>query len=274
VTRVDVGGGIALNVREAGAGPPVVLLHPGPGLDGSVFFPWLEPLAERLRLLAVDLRAHGRSDSGDPAEWTVARLAADVEALAGALDLEDWTLLGHSFGGRVALQHAVDFPGSASRLIAACTFAQRDMERIEAAFEAWGTPEQRASVEAAFEREEEVASAKDCRAAWRGQMPFFLAQDDDALADALLDGVEFGFEISRRGVEGAAEDLRPRLGEARSRTLVLAGERDRITSVEDAREIAAGIAGAELRILAGVAHFPFAERPDAYLEAVAAFAGG
>jgi pimeloyl-ACP methyl ester carboxylesterase len=148
------------------------------------------------------------------------------------------------------------------------------MERIEAAFQAWGTPEQRAALEEAFEREESVASAEDCRAAWRGQMPFFLAEPDDELADALLDGVEFGVEISRRGVEGPREDLRPRLGEVRSRTLVLAGEQDRITSPQDGREIAEGIPGAELRILPGVAHFPFAERPADYLDAVAGFAAG
>jgi pimeloyl-ACP methyl ester carboxylesterase len=59
----------------------------------------------------------------------------------------------------------------------------------------------------------------------------------------------------------------------RSRTLVLAGEQDRITSPEDAREIAGGVSGAELRILPGVAHFPFAERPADYLQAVGDFAG-
>ena len=79
--RVNVGD-VELYVRAEGAGRPLVLLHGGPGLDGSVFFPALSPLAdEGVRLLAVDHRANGRSDAGDPARWTVPQMADDVEAL-------------------------------------------------------------------------------------------------------------------------------------------------------------------------------------------------
>ena len=64
--RVNVGD-IELYVREQGAGRPLVLLHGGPGLDGSVFFPQIAALAgDGVRILAVDHRANGRSDDGDP----------------------------------------------------------------------------------------------------------------------------------------------------------------------------------------------------------------
>ena len=64
--RVSVGD-IELHVREEGAGRPLVLLHGGPGLDGSVFFPQIAALAaDGVRLLAIDHRANGRSDDGDP----------------------------------------------------------------------------------------------------------------------------------------------------------------------------------------------------------------
>src|SRR4051795_8945197 len=112
-----------LHVRDLGSGSPVVLLHPGPGLDGSVFLPGAERLAARHRVLLVDLPGNGRSPDGDRAEWTLAGFARAVERLAAELALEDWTLLGHSFGGFVAMQHLVDFPGSAARLVASCTDA-------------------------------------------------------------------------------------------------------------------------------------------------------
>jgi len=48
----------------------MILLPPGPGLDGSAFFPWFER-PKGHRLLAVDLTGHGRSDHGDPDRWTV-----------------------------------------------------------------------------------------------------------------------------------------------------------------------------------------------------------
>ena len=94
-----------------GRGTPLVLLHAGPGLDGSIFLPGAEALAADYRLLLVDLPGNGRSP--DPEEWTLAAHARALEEFVrGALG--DWTLLGHSFGGFVALQHLADFPGSAT----------------------------------------------------------------------------------------------------------------------------------------------------------------
>lgn len=61
----------------------------------------------RVRWIAVDLRAHGES-TGAPPPHTVAACAADLEALAAALGTRFDLVLGHSFGGKVALAHARD----------------------------------------------------------------------------------------------------------------------------------------------------------------------
>ncbi len=96
--RVPVGD-IELYVHERGAGRPLILLHGGPGLDGSVWFPALEPLAdEGWHLLAFDHRGNGRSDAGDPARWTVPQMADDVEAAIGELGLERPVVTGWSLG--------------------------------------------------------------------------------------------------------------------------------------------------------------------------------
>ena len=99
----------------------MVLLHPGVGLDGSVFLPGARRLAETHRLLIVDLPGNGHSPDGVRDEWTFAGFARSVERFVRKRKLEDWTLLGHSFGGFVAMQYLVDFPGSASRIVASCT---------------------------------------------------------------------------------------------------------------------------------------------------------
>src|SRR5215217_5079027 len=116
-----------LHVREIRPhpppGPPVVFLHPGPGLDGSVFLPHATRVAEAgFRVLLADLPGSGRSPASD---WTPAGQAEGVENLANELGLEDWTLLGHSFGGYVAMQHLVDY-GTAARYVASCTDADED----------------------------------------------------------------------------------------------------------------------------------------------------
>src|SRR5688500_1742937 len=160
---------MALHVRDLGAGPPVVLLHPGPGLDGSVFLPGANALVDAgFRALLVDLPGSGRSPGDD---FTLKAQAAAVEEVMR--ELEAPTLLGHSFGGYVAMQHLVDFPGSAARLVASCTDADED--------EAPGGPEDpleglppevRRRVEAAFERESSVTTPEECREVWIDQMPF------------------------------------------------------------------------------------------------------
>ncbi len=142
------GGAAVMHVRDLGDGPPVVLLHAGPGLDGSIFLPGAERLARSHRLLIADLPGNGASEDGDRAEWSLAGFARAVEQLVSELGLRDWTLLGHSFGGYVAMQHLVDFPGSASRVVASCTDASED----PAAEEDWYaglTPEVAEAVKAA-----------------------------------------------------------------------------------------------------------------------------
>src|SRR5918996_1149813 len=72
---------MALHVRDLGAGPPVVLLHPGPGLDGSVFLPHVNQLVDAgYRALLVDLPGSGRSPGDD---FTLeAQAATDIPVLA------------------------------------------------------------------------------------------------------------------------------------------------------------------------------------------------
>jgi proline iminopeptidase len=267
--RVDVND-VALFVHEYGRGDPVVLVPPGPGLDGSAFFPWFERLAGH-RLLAVDLTGHGRSDRGDPARWTVADWATDVARLAEAVGLENYTLLGHSFGARVALQHAVDHPGHAARVICSGGVSHRGaLGHMEETFASFGTPELRASVEAAFDAEEAVETPEDCHAAWMGQMPFFLAEPDGpALSELDLSWrtIRYSPEMHRHGSFGEY-DVRGPLPSVSVPVLVITGREDRITRPQESEEIAALLSHATLAIVDGAGHFPFAERPSEYFDAL------
>src|SRR5881296_4185773 len=108
--------GYNLNVEEVGSGFPVIVLHGGPGLDHSMFRPYLDPLGDEFRLLYVDERGQGRSERVDPATLSLEVFARDVDLLAEALGLESFALLGHSFGAIIATYHAVNI-GSANAYV-------------------------------------------------------------------------------------------------------------------------------------------------------------
>jgi len=74
--------GYNLNVEEVGSGFPLIVLHGGPGLDHSMFRPYLDPLGDEYRLLYVDERGQGRSQRVDPATLSLEVFARDVDLLA------------------------------------------------------------------------------------------------------------------------------------------------------------------------------------------------
>jgi proline iminopeptidase len=248
-----------LHVRDLGSGPPVVLLHPGPGLDGSVFLPGAQALADAgFRALLADLPGSGRSPASD---WTLAGQAEAVETFVNELGLEDWTLLGHSFGGYVAMQHLVDF-GTAARLIASCTDADEDEPPGADPNRFENLPD---SVTDAFEREDSVTTPEECHDVWRDQLPFFA--DNPAAVEPMLDRVVFQPDAHRTRDFGDLHAL-DALAATDIPVLAIAGAHDRATPPPMAERIANTAPNGELLIIDGAGHFPFAETPERYWPAV------
>jgi pimeloyl-ACP methyl ester carboxylesterase len=98
-----------------GCGEEVVLLH---GWGGSVqsFRPVFNRLCEKNRVYAIDLPGFGRSDP-PAADWSTPEYAKLVIETLDNLDLDRPHILGHSFGGRIALYLAVYYPERINKLI-------------------------------------------------------------------------------------------------------------------------------------------------------------
>jgi len=107
---------VSLFVKVMGQGYPLVLMHGGPSLDHTTLLP-LEPLADQFTLIFYDHRCNGRSEGADVSSMTFENLTADADALRQALGFKQWAVLGHSFGGNVALEYALRYPQNLSRLI-------------------------------------------------------------------------------------------------------------------------------------------------------------
>jgi len=106
---------VSLFVKIMGQGYPLVLMHGGPGLDHSTLSS-LEPLADRFTLIFYDHRCNGRSTGAGPS-MTWDNLTADADALRETLGFDQWAVLGHSFGGCVALEYALRYRERVSHLL-------------------------------------------------------------------------------------------------------------------------------------------------------------
>src|SRR5215207_6664973 len=104
--HVDIGDTRLHVVERGGDGLPLLVVHGGPGLDHHHFGDYLDPLADELRLVLVDLRSQGLSDPTPAETCTLERMADDLTELAAAMGFERYATLGHSYCAFVALQHA------------------------------------------------------------------------------------------------------------------------------------------------------------------------
>lgn len=107
--------GCTLHYQQLGKGPDLVLIH---GLLGNLafwYFSVLPQLIRDFRVTVYDLRGHGRSEMV-PRGYRTVDMAEDLRGLLDHLDVEQAHLVGHSFGGAVALHYAANCPRRAQSL--------------------------------------------------------------------------------------------------------------------------------------------------------------
>ena len=101
--------------RIAGSGPALLLIH-GVGCDSKSWEPVLAKLAQRFTVIAPDLLGHGESDK-PRADYSLPAFANGMRDLLAALGIDRVTVVGHSFGGGVAMQFAYQFPQLVERVV-------------------------------------------------------------------------------------------------------------------------------------------------------------
>lgn len=107
-----------LAVDDGGTGPAVVFLHSLAGNTGQ-WTAQVEHVRKSRRATAIDLRGHGRSDAPSDRQYRIAAQVPDVDAVADALGLERFAVVGHSFGAGVALEYAAARPARVTHLVVA-----------------------------------------------------------------------------------------------------------------------------------------------------------
>jgi proline iminopeptidase len=273
---VDVGD-TRLWVLEMGQGHPLMLLHGGPGLDHTQFRPWLEPLAERFRLIFADQRSQGRSDPADSRTWNLPQLSDDVSALAGALGLESYAVLGQSFGSFVALQHAVDEGSASHYVLIGCLPGSRWLDRVESNLAAVEPPDLRERIAASWDLETEVQTVEEFRRLLTDQLPFHFADPDGRPYREFLTNVERHMRLSPDVLrefasnDSGAIEVEDRLEDIGRPVLVIASEFDRVTVPEAGWAIAEAVPQGECVLVKNAGHMSFVEKPAVVMRAIHAF---
>ena len=264
--RVTVDDGTGLEVREAGNGPAVLLVH-GFGGAKEDFADHLEALGVHSRVVTFDHRGHGESDGPtDPGAYSIDRLAADVIGVADALGIDRFRLLGHSMGGMVAQRVVRAHPQRVEALVLMDTAPgpipglDPDVVELGAAI---CRDEGKAALKPLLDEAATLQTPSNVRLL--RERPGYQAFCDakwEALSPVMW--ATLAVEIAHRD-----DQLAPLVAVA-CPTLVIVGAEDQ-PFLDGSRSIAATIPGAELVVVPDAGHSPQFENAAAWFAAVDGF---
>jgi proline iminopeptidase len=256
---------VSLNVKIMGRGYPLALMHGGPGADLYTMLS-LKPCADQFTLVLYDHRCNGRSEGAHVSTMTWENLTADADALREKLGFEKWAVLGHSFGGNVALEYTLRYPQRVSHLLlvntggdfrwvrenAPALLAQRGFkpEIVEVA---------RRFLNGQIEPDEMFPSLMKLGKAYSPHLSPW------RIPHMLLTGLQTRLQPAAL-IFGETQLLRnwtimERLGEIQVPTLVIAGRQDFIYPPEHQEQLATRIPNARLAFIDRAGHNPHDEQP-------------
>jgi 3-oxoadipate enol-lactonase len=254
--RIGVNG-IQINVRDRGKGEPsLVFLHYWGGSSRT----WTEVvdyLANQHRSIALDHRGWGESDAPS-AGYGIADLTSDALGVVRTLELQNFVVVGHSMGGKVAQLLASRRPAGLKGLILVAPSPPSPTILSD---------EQREQMLHVFDSPESIAYARDHILS---AMPLTNAQKERVIEDSLRGGAVAKDAWPNKII---LEDIRAEVRHINVPTLVLSGEHDQVHPVGGVREeVLSFIPGAKLQIVPGAGHAPMLEAPEFLAQSIRRFA--
>ncbi|MBX6395892.1 MAG: alpha/beta fold hydrolase [Alicyclobacillaceae bacterium] len=235
--------GIQLVYEKKGSGPAMVFIH---GMAGSrIVWNHVAPhLADTFETITYDCRGHGASTH--PPSYTLDDHVADLAALLDDLQIHRAHIVGHSMGSFIAQAFAVAHPERCRSLVLISTRSAALPDR----------PRQLVGERGGIPVKEFVGSKTPLMTVI-GRMKGYPPPDPDIVRTASAALADY--------------DLTGQLRRIQAPTLILQGDQDRITPLEEARKTAAGIRGAVMEILEGYGHFLHVECPEILVARIRSF---
>jgi proline iminopeptidase len=253
--------------------PPLVAINGGMLFGHDMLWPALAPLAAKRQIILYDLR--GRGESTPPADTASASIeddAGDLGAIRRAMGIRRWDVLGHSWGGGIAMLGVLMDQSATRRLITVNsvgpTSAWMPMVRVNALQRLEGEHRKRLENidEASLTSPDPEIHAEQAQAAY----PAWFVDDEMPRRFALPKKLnETGARILAR-LRAEHYDWRQKLSGLTVPALVIHGELDPLP-VDTSREIVSVVPTAKHVLIPDAGHMPFWEAPDVFFPAVEAF---
>ncbi len=254
--------GLKLYYEIEGDGAPVVLI-PGFAAGRWIWFKQTADLSRDFRVIVFDPRGVSASDKPEGPQ-TISLLAGDVAHLLETIGVESAHIVGASFGGFVAQEFALKYPAMTRKLVLCCT--------------SFGGPNH---VAPSTDTLAALASTKGLNSEERMRANLLLAFTPEYVRREVseVDRIvhlratnEVPEHIYLSQLQAAMSfNAESRLDQITSPTLVLTGDADVIVPVQNSRNLAAMIPGAELKIVAGGSHTFFIEQADQFNRIITEF---
>ena len=261
-----------------GKGAPVVVLHGGPGTSHEYFLPHLNPLAERFQLIFYDQRGSGNSPRPAQAGTVTAdNFVKDLEEIRMAFGLEQVRLMGHSWGGLLALLYAFDYPDRVKSLVLVASAPPNSkLDSLNLRIrEERRDPKDRREMEALMKSEEFTQLNPEA------VNRFLKISEKVRFHDSrLID--EMSLNLDREKIEKlmwvsglmnaylSDYDIVEKLSRVSAPTLVIHGDYDTIP-VQSAQILHQGIKDSRLVVFENCGHFPFVEAPGLFVKEIGEF---
>lgn len=264
-----------------GQGEPIIVLHGGPGLDQSYFLPQMLELAKDHQVIFYDQRGSGKSLNTplDTQHINIDQFVKDLEALRISLGLKHFILIGHSWGGLLAMGYVTKHPTTVSRLVllnsAPANYkGQQDLmkEFIKR------TEPLKDKITAFFSYEDfEKLNAQEISALYRNLFSVYFDQPKNVEYLTLTmnpasarSGFKVMEEMSKTSWLQPHINLFPALEKVNVPTLVIHGNQDLIP-VHTVQEIANTMPNSQIIYLEKCGHYPYIEQPETLFSEIRKF---
>lgn len=246
--------------------PVCFVLHGGPGESHGYFKPHLNDLTSTMQLIYIDNRGSGFSEAGPQYSYSMENNVEDIEALRKHLGLEKVWVLGHSYGGMVAMKYALKYQQNVEGLLLITTSSShRFMDKAKLFVERHGSDEQKKMMNVLLNGE--FKSIEHLEQYYEVMENLYTTSDNKThIVKESVWKLNRSFKALNEAFGGFLKtyDITNQLSNIKVPSLVIGGRYDWITQIEDSEEISKKLPNSKLVIMEESSHSVMEEETEKF----------